>query len=116
MKEKLMSILEVLAEKLGTTTELLWSVLVKQAGVEAQIWMAWIIVWASIFSCVFVGSIIVGFIGRKQNWEMWGCWFIVTFFAVVIGVTSCVGCYSKLLTVAQNPQFWALNEILKTVQ
>ena len=43
MKEKLMSMLEVLADKLGTTTELLWSVLVKQAGIETQIWLTWMI-------------------------------------------------------------------------
>ena len=116
MKEKLMSMLEVLAEKLGTTTELLWSVLVKQAGIEAQIWMMWIIVWISVFGSMAIVGIIVAFAAKKQREADWGCWFILTFIAFALGIIVVVGCYSQVLTLSQNPEYWALNEILHSIR
>ena len=116
MKEKLMSMLDVLAEKLGTTTELLWSVLVKQAEIEAQIWLTWLVAWVCVFGGMFLGSIILAYIGKKQKWEVWGLWFIMTTIIFIIGTVSILDCYSAFLTVSQNPEYWALNEILNTLK
>ena len=115
MKEQLMSMLEALAQTLGTTTELLWDVLVKQAVVEAQIWVIWGVVWVVVWGIMALSSAATALIGRKQEWELWGCWFTLTVFAVFMGSVCVIECYSGYLTVSQNPEFWALNEILNTI-
>ena len=114
MKEKLMSMLDVLAEKLGTTTELLWSVLVKQAEIESYIWLSWLLAWLFLFSILVLIFIKAAYTGKKQNWEMWGCWYIGVTASICIGITVIAFCYSQYLIAAYNPEYWALNEILST--
>jgi len=112
MKE-LTPLLEKLADKLGTTVEHLWSVLLQQAQIDAQIWQMWMVVWMCVFGGLAVISIFLAFIGSREKWELWGVWFIVTGLSFVIGIPVFIGCYSAIITRTQNPEYWALKEILR---
>lgn len=120
MKE-LTLLLEKLAAKLGTTVEMLWGVLLKQA---------WISATTDLIFCI---GIILGFVwcfrfvqrkttpipeteGRYAyaDWDDEGkviAWVVIAIMAVIGGILLIAG-LENIVTGYLNPQYWALKEIL----
>lgn len=116
--ENLTPLLEKLAEKLGTTTEYLWSVLIHQAPISALTDLLY-------FVLVIIGGIVIFIIHKrlmKKNKYgnnkyddsddglivlmvvvtlVWAIIFIVCFFNI-----------GNIITGFFNPEYWALNKVL----
>ena len=114
--EQLMPFLQELAASLGTTADQLWDVLLKQVSVEitlCQLWMS-IFFWAGIVIAVL--SAIFFFFSIKGDEEdmafFSGGVFILN---LVVAITGYYINYSKLLTLRNNPEYWALKEILNAI-
>jgi len=114
MKE-LQPLLEKLADKLGTTAEQLWAVLIVQAGIEAQLYefylsISYVILGLSLIFFV-LNAVFVMFTNRDMD-DTFG-WSIAGVFCLVVGIISGVINYEGFIVTSNNPEYWALNEILK---
>jgi hypothetical protein len=103
-------LLEQLASKLNTTTEHLWSVLIKQAPITSAIDCTLLILWLAACICLYRVS-------RKAKSEEAKLVFGVSagLCSLFLMVTLC----SSLATVLSgfsNPEYWALKEILRAVK
>lgn len=108
-------LLRELAEKLGTTTEYLWGVLVKQAPIQAMVEVI-------IMVTLLVVCPIVTYVGNKKvNNSVTGsseeCGWVVL---IVLGFCVTLGAFVMLLcrlpgiiSGFYNPEYWALQQILK---
>ena len=124
MDEKTLLALTALAQKLGTTAEYLWGVLIKQAAVtgvtniiEMSVWLAIAIAWgvltyrktrkvlpegAGPYSCA------------SAEWEeeaAFFAWLGAFLLAVTAAIVACVG-VSDSVAAFLNPEYWALKQIL----
>lgn len=123
MNEETLQAVTALAQKLGTTTEYLWSVLIQQAYLEAGLSFIQLIVWSI---CTFF---IIKIVYRKTKtpketkeelypkaewteegavaaWLVTGCVTVVAF--LVVGIE-----FNNLITALFNPEYWALKQIIK---
>ena len=124
MDDKTLSTLTALAQKLGTTAEYLWGVLLKQAPITGSIDLAVMAAWVVAVVCWF------RFVRRmtekpaatganKYPIAQWGDEAGVAFaWASVIGaglLTALIVGMSLSSTAAAllNPEYWALKQILK---
>lgn len=110
-------LLSQLAEKLGTTTEYLWAVLIKQAGI-CIIQDCFFIVISILFIIgyiLYVKYFIKNYQKLYDNDEEYGhgvitvilgCIAIIAIFVIMVGV-------EEIITCVYNPEYWALNQILK---
>lgn len=120
--ENLTELLEKLAEKLGTTTEYLWGVLIKQAPISAASDLLY-------FILVVFGGIVLYKVHRKLAKEeddgdsiyydleeaaivpmvfasiVWAILFIVCFFSI-----------DNIITGFFNPEYWALDEVMSLIK
>lgn len=108
MNEKILKALTALAEKLGTTAEYLWGVLVKQAPINGVIDLLVITGWITGF---FICLKII----RKNKVESEGLMLIAYVSTIVFAIGS-VGfttfLMSDMLSAFFNPEYWALHKIL----
>lgn len=112
MNDKIAELLEKLAVKLGTTAEHLWGVLVKQAHIEG---MTSVIIW-SIWGIIVVFLAMFFSLVRTDTYEekntMWGIWiaiFIVTFVIFASCISTIIGQFN-------NPEYWALTEVIRNIK
>jgi hypothetical protein len=109
--KELAVLLEQLAAKLGTTTEKLWGVLIKQATISGTV--------SLIESIIFVLALIWGFrFVQKQTQSEWQeegkaiAWIVFT----VISTISVIIIFCEIentINAFLNPEYWALTRILK---
>ena len=112
--EQLTTLLEKLAEKLGTTAEYLWEVLVKQAEIQANFeYYGWII--SLVIGIVFFLLTVIAFIGGINSDSYDGEMFWVTgWVSLVVVVIMAFVARAYLLgyyTCISNPEYWALKEL-----
>lgn len=125
MDDKVFTAIMALANKLGTTTEYLWAVLIKQAYITA------------FHDVVTIGALVailtmwVRFLIRKTRtpektesqpypqpeWpsdELLAAmsWIVTGFAIMIIGVIVIAGT-QEILTALLNPDYWALKQIIK---
>lgn len=112
MNEQTNQLLRELAEKLGTTTEYLWLVLVRQAPISA--WTTLISIVITILLC----SGLIVWVNRKikanegaNDWHICcmglsAVVLVITFAAILIELPMIVAGLT-------NPEYWALKQILK---
>jgi hypothetical protein len=115
---ELTKLLEQLAEKLGTTVEHLWKVLLQQAEVEKILCSVWMNIALYGFGGIFLAIVVIFILWIVKGWDEDGIGFLF-FVGVVIFITGiCLYyCnYSNLLTLTNNPEYWALQEILKQLK
>ena len=118
MENEMSELLRDLATQLGTTTEYLWEVLIKQAYVHS------IMLWLPI--TFFIITLPTMFFLRRmykkqdeeENWSRWMDFKIG--FGISIGVNIilffvCIGCIANSIAINYNPEFWALDEILRRI-
>lgn len=106
-------VVNMLAEKLGTTTSYVWDVLLKQSQLEK----------VKYFSLMFVLSIVivVGFFGLRYLTRRWLdvnehelCligWVVYGVLGLLLAVCI-VSSGSELITLWVNPEYWALTQLL----
>lgn len=108
--------LRELAEKLGTTSEYLWTVMIKQAPIAAStigIGYIAILAFAGILFCVYCK--VDKAVKDGTNGD---AYFIVIIPSVVWLVASLVGFSTTIrefVTALFNPEYWALKEILSQI-
>lgn len=122
MNDQTLQALQALAAKLGTTVEMLWGVLLRQAVIEAVS----AVVWISIFAGLSVIALL--FVVKKTrtpesdygraDWAeeaaffAWAAWVVFT----IIGAFVVAEGVSQLLTVLFNPEYWALKQVLAVLK
>lgn len=112
--EKLATVLETLAAKLGVATEVLWKALIVQAKLDAiaSLFQYALIIGVTCFLIVKTKKVVDGVNGGTDN--PFGIvvigvgWFIATLLLVAMF-------FSIPETIAgfMNPEFWAMNRVLK---
>ena len=120
MIEQIAPLLEKLAEKLGTTAEKLWAVLVGQAQLEG---------WFCILRCVvcIAASLavvykVIPMAWAYEGWNQFDEGFartLITAFGAA-GVAILVGYTVYTITLAitcfANPEYWALQQVLRQLR
>lgn len=115
MNEKLTELLEKLALKLGTTTEFLWVVLVKEAHLVAitdliyiaMAIIAWIPMWKTHFYLLNVKNQI-----NYDNNDWTGIVIIILAVILLVLTLATLANIGEIIDGFFNPEFWALNYIL----
>ena len=122
MDDKTLQALTTLADKLGTTSEYLWGVLLKQAPITGVIDMVTVIV------LVVLVVLWARFVQRKTSipkqtendrypraeWENEGAFFSwVSVFIMVLMVSLMVCRLSTTVAALVNPEYWAFKQIFK---
>lgn len=122
MNEQTNKLIEQLAQKLGTTTEYLWSILIKQASISAI---------TDLMYCIFV--IISGFILLKVHMYLGSekdgkdsiyyekeeaVWIpmaiALAIWVIMISIALCS--VHNIVNGFFNPEYWALNKILSSIR
>ena len=125
MDENTMKLLEKLATKLGTTSEYLWSVLIKQASVSATTQLIQTI-FVMLFGIVLYRVHV--YLGKKRFPEKYeetlyekyeetailpmgvgAVLFIVT-------LLCCFMCFDNIVNGYLNPEYWALKEVIDSLK
>lgn len=106
MNKETLALIEKLSEKLGTTSEHLWGVLMKQAPIDAA------------FSFIFMVALLVGLwflwkLAKKASDGMVYMAFVLVCVIVAIAVFSLS--YNTLIGFF-NPEYWALKEIMSSLK
>ena len=106
-QQQIIAMLKTLADKLGTTADYLWSVMVHQAIVEAYTNIAILAVaW-------FALGVLVLIVRKNIKDDDWIT--VVVFGCAILGMLSAF-ILSRRIPMIINPEFWALNEILRTIK
>lgn len=115
MDEKTLAALTALAQKLGTTAEYLWGVLVMQAPIQASVNLAVQAAW------VVVCLMLVRYVkrktgGAKPEWSdefarifAWAGLSIVCVISAAVILSQIADNVSAIL----NPEYWALRQIFR---
>ena len=117
---ELAPLLGKLAEQLGTTTQYLWGVLLKQAPVHASI------------MALEYGLTLIALVAAFRCRDAIGAWFntgldgdaapiyfigaVVVVIVTVIWVVACLFCVESFLTAIFNPEYWAFKEVLSAIK
>ena len=122
MNEQTQKLIEQLANKFGTTSEYLWSVLVKQAPITATIELIQTIL------LLFVGWILykvhIKLLSQPPKQDYWKSYYekydagaIAPMALITLGwgvlMMVCFCAFSTILSGLFNPEFWALDYIMK---
>lgn len=116
MNEQTTKLIEQLAQKLGTTAEYLWSVLVKQAHTE-------VIIFFTVLGITIIGTVLSAYLFKYVQ-KFWSdekapasAWISLVF-GIIIGICVLVGTISTIANVSDvisaitNPEYWALKQVL----
>jgi len=115
MNEQTIKLIEQLAQKLGTTSEYLWGILILQAKVAA--------IEGCVFACLTL-AYAVFYIRAMKNKKsfLYDCDGDLTFggiaasFGAIVSVFVFAACISEVITAVFNPEYYALKIILKFLQ
>src|SRR5690242_12771003 len=116
MNEDILKRLDLIAAKLGVTVQYLWGVLVRQARVEALSDTIGIILWAASAFAAFHYAVALGRKAESDGSDGLGFASIILAVIGVVFVISFVVCVSEIFTPLMNPEFFALEQILKAVK
>ena len=118
--EELTKLLSQLAEKLGTTTEYLWGVLIKQARIEAITGILDIILFIALLIPFYIYIKWFSKHYRKlyDNDTEILHWFITVIVGIimVIWFFVCICDINNIITALNNPEYWALKQVMSLVK
>lgn len=115
--ENLTELLTALAEKLGTTTEYLWGVLVSQAQVDAYIKLLFVG-----FTVLFIIAYSIFCKYTIKHWDeiysddkevVYVSLIILIGIAVLIFLGCAIDFTGKAIVGLLNPEYWALQQVLQ---
>lgn len=119
MNDNTVQLLQGLADKLGTTSEYLWSILLKQAPVFAWITTAQyvatllllIVLWR--YRKPISNAIKV----MVEETEIFGVILVgIGIVCLTLWLIACVCVFESVVTAFVNPEYWALDKVLATVK
>lgn len=121
MTENLTMLLSELAAKLGTTVEYLWGVMIAQAQVEIYTFIGVFIAFL-----LSIGVLILTIAGLNKyglddysnpNTKGWGFIIFICISGVVVltSLLVLISNFGDFITAINNPEYWALQEILKQI-
>ena len=126
MNENTTKLLEKLAEKLGTTSEYLWSVLLKQAPIDATVGLIQLIIVCVVIYLLY--KLHIKFMGdmpsdENNNYTQsyynssdgYIAMMVVAGIVVTIFLIICVCSIGSIVSGYFHPEYWALHEILGQV-
>lgn len=113
MTDEIMKRIDALAAKMGVTGSHLWGVLIRQARIEGIEWLCWAALWISIASA---GAYLAYRCHNSpdDNWDdpvPIGFCILASAICFLIGL----GCIGGTPALFLNPEYWALQQILKAV-
>jgi len=123
-------LLEELAQRLQTTVEHLWSVLIRQAYVGTITYIPWLVVCVillvagrRLFRHTFpLWKDLMGTPSDERTWQE-DEWFQYHSFVLAVSIAMVVGAVVIAATVSShalvrllNPEYWALQQVLRAVQ
>lgn len=135
MQEKALEMLQAFAEKLNTTAEYLWQVMVRQALVAGVTDLVIVAVWIAVAVATWKvhkhlskpfdkpedggyswekGTITCLYFRNDSGPLIAMCVFAVVLLGAGVGVL--VGVVPDMITAFLNPEYWALKEILRVVK
>lgn len=118
MNEQTIKLLEELSTKLGTTTEMLWGALIKQAPISSATSVLWVFL---MFAVTLTIIVITWRLNKKYNNPnndtkddgeigfLTGCCVVLTI--VTLAVWGCE--IPNMLSGFLNPEYWALQQLLQ---
>ncbi|MCB9500268.1 MAG: hypothetical protein H6690_03355 [Erysipelotrichaceae bacterium] len=115
--EKLTELLEKLSSELGTTTEYLWGVLIKQAQVE--IYQYFVLLALTVLGIILTVMLLKT---TQKYWDEYSApaiaWInlglgISIGLATFVGILNALFSVKSLLSAIYNPEYWALTQILE---
>lgn len=114
MKEDLTLLLQQLAEKIGTTTEMLWGVLLKQAAIDGILGAIFIV------ASVVISIVLITLLKRKLMDEEYefldeSLDIVCVLVPVILIVVSAV-LTRDVIACFVNPEYYALKEILNALK
>jgi len=115
--ENLTQLLENLANKLGTTTEYLWGIMIKQAYISGVTSLVWLVI-------ALIGTFFwfQGLNYVRKNWKelyddesvVW--WVMCLVVGIIIISLIFIENDSNFVTALLNPEYWALEKVLETIK
>ncbi len=119
MNEHTAVLLQGLADKLGTTSTYLWSVLLKQAPVYAWVTLAEYVLTALLLLTLYRFRKTIGpwLSELVEESEVLGVLVIIASgVALTVWLIACVFVFQSVVTAFVNPEYWALDKVLDTVK
>lgn len=124
MNEQTIQLLEKLAAKLGTTSEYLWSILIKQAPVDATINLIQLIIVGVFGYVIFrIHKKLLSNIKSETNYTYYdeyeasvGIPMMIVFVAWLILAVACLCSIGYIINGYFNPEYWALDNILNSLK
>ena len=114
MDSKTLQALTELADKLGTTAEYLWGVLVQQAPMSGAIDLVLMAAWV-LGTGTWGRFVLHKTAGNDPDWShevAFGAWLSVT--ALVVFTTVLVtSCLTTAVSALVHPEYWALRQIMQ---
>lgn len=120
MEQNTKELIETLAAKLGTTTEYLWSVLIKQAPIDATVTLIQIIL-TGIFGYILL-KLHRKFSKEIDNYSFYdnNDWAIIPMVlsAIIFGLLAIISffCIGDVFNGYFNPEYWALKQVFNFVK
>lgn len=121
MNENTTKLIEQLAEKMGTTSQYLWSILIKQAPVDATITLIQILISIA-FAFVFYKihnrlskSDKDGYNRYDEN-EFTVVIMVLSLVCVAILLIASFCCIGDVVNGYFNPEYWALDKVLHSIK
>ena len=122
MNTEITNLLATLADKLGTTSEYLWGILLRQAPISATVILIQIIF--TVLSGIFLWKLHKYFSKETdERYSMYdrsngGLEVLIIIFSVLILIIGIVSFFQieNVLNGYFNPEYWALNKILNTLK
>ena len=124
MNEETNQLLESLATKLGTTTEYLWSILIKQAPIDSIITISMTLFTIVLWVCLY--KIHKKLMGPYKESSSYSCYnhyeegvgipMVVGLIVLLILTIGCIISFPSAIYGFCNPEYWALKEVLNSIQ
>lgn len=125
MNDNTAKLIEQLASKLGTTSQYLWGVLLKQAPIDATITLVQVvIIW--IFGFILLKTHLK--LSEEKEYDGYKCtgyrhYEMAAELPMVLGavlflilVPISLFCFSDIINGYFNPEYWALNKIMNSIK
>jgi len=121
MNENTTKLIEQLAEKMGTTSQYLWSILIKQAPVDATITLIQILISIAFALILYkihkkLSKSDKDGYNRYDDNEFTVIIMAVALCSVIILLIASFCCIGDVINGYFNPEYWALDKVLHSIK
>ena len=111
MDDKTLSALTLLATKLGTTSEYLWSALLRQAPISGIADIIFLALWGALLVrlVIWMNKKAKNIMDAEAAFLGWvGVWSMIFLYVIIVSLNLNI-----LIASFANPEYWALKQIIK---